>query len=152
MEQKNVRPYRCLIESDQLVRIYLDELPPAPSDNFDLGALELIAAKPEKALEKAKVLIPRVRVAKRRRKYRKMLIQFVETVIVHQFPQLSREEIEKMLKVSDVRQTRVFQEAKKEGIEEVALRLIQLKRPIEEIVAATGLTAAQLRKLKKNQA
>ncbi len=71
-----------------------------------------------------------------------------------------------MLKVSDVRQTHVFQEALEEGkeigkeegreegmqigIEKVALQLIKLKRPTDEIAAATGLTAAQIRKLKKN--
>ncbi len=31
-EQKNLRPYRCLVHSDQLMRIYLDELPPAPRE------------------------------------------------------------------------------------------------------------------------
>jgi predicted transposase/invertase (TIGR01784 family) len=155
VEQKNLRPYRCLIDSDQLLRIYLDELPPAPPDNFDLGALQLIAAKPETALEKAKELVPRVRQSKRSHTYRQMVIQFIETVIVHQFPQWSREEIEKMLQVSDVRQTRVFQEAKEEGIKEtvekVALQMIKLDRPIAEVVEVTGLTAAQVRKLKKNQ-
>ena len=88
-----------------------------------------------------------------------MLIQLIETVIVHQFPNWSREEIEKMLKVTDFRQTRVYQEARAEGkeegraegVEEVALRLIELKRPLEEIAQATGLSAAQLRKLKKNR-
>jgi predicted transposase/invertase (TIGR01784 family) len=147
------------------VRIYLDELPPAPPDNFDLGALELIAAKPEAALEKAKELVPRIRRSKRPHTYQQMVIQFIETVIVHQFPHWSREEIEKMLKVNDVRQTRVFQDAKKEGKEEgreegideglekgvAALRLIMLNRPIAEIAKATGLTVAQVRKLKKNQ-
>jgi predicted transposase/invertase (TIGR01784 family) len=165
VEQKNLRPYRCLIDSDQLVRIYLDELPPAPPDNFDLGALQLIAAEPEAALEKAKELVPRVRQSKRSHRYRQMVIQFIETVIVHQFPHLSREEIENMLKVNDVRQTRVFQEAKEEGkkegkeegIEEglekslAALRLLMLNRPIAEIAETTGLTVAQVRKLKKNQ-
>jgi predicted transposase/invertase (TIGR01784 family) len=170
IEQKNLQPYRCLLNSDQLVRIYLDELPPAPPGNFDLGLLELIAAtRPEAALEKAKEMVPRIRRSKRPFTYRQMVIQFIETVIVHQFPQWSREEIEKMLKVSDVRQTRVFQEAKEEGLKEgkeegreegieegleksvAALRLIVLNRPIAEIVEATGLTAAQVRKLKKNQ-
>jgi predicted transposase YdaD len=83
LEQQNLRPYRCLINSDQLVRIYLDELPPAPSDNFDVGALQLIAAKPEIALEKAKGLVPRVRTSKRSRTYRQTVIQFIETLIVH---------------------------------------------------------------------
>jgi len=55
----------------------------------------------------------------------------------------------KNAQVNDVRQTRVFQEGIEEGVEKVALRLIQLKYSTEEIVAATGLTAAQIRKLKK---
>jgi predicted transposase/invertase (TIGR01784 family) len=114
----------------------------------------LIAAKPEAALEKAKEIVPRVRASKRSHAYRQMVIQFIETVIVHQFPHWSREEIEKMLKVSDFRQTRVYREAVEEGIEKgiekVALELIKLKRPTEEIARATGLTAAQIRKLKKN--
>ena len=60
IEQKNLRPYRCLLESDQFVRVYLDELPPAPPDCFDMGILELIAAKPEAALEKARIMVPRL--------------------------------------------------------------------------------------------
>ena len=43
LEQKNLRPYRCLLDSDQLRRVYLDELPPAPPDQFDMAILELIA-------------------------------------------------------------------------------------------------------------
>ncbi|HEY3788401.1 MAG TPA: DUF2887 domain-containing protein, partial [Urbifossiella sp.] len=39
MEQKNLRPYRCLMDSDQLVRIYLDELPPATPAQFEMGIL-----------------------------------------------------------------------------------------------------------------
>ena len=37
-------------QSDQLVRVYLDELPPALPDQFELAILELIAAKPDAAL------------------------------------------------------------------------------------------------------
>jgi predicted transposase/invertase (TIGR01784 family) len=62
-----------------------------------------------------------------------------------------------MLQVTDVRQTRVFQEAleegreegREEGIEVVALRLLKMGRPIAEIAQATGLTPAQIRKLRK---
>ena len=61
LEQKNLGPYRCLIDSDQLVRIYLDELPPAPPDNIELGVLQLITAKPEAALDRAQAMVPRVR-------------------------------------------------------------------------------------------
>ncbi|MCE9529559.1 MAG: Rpn family recombination-promoting nuclease/putative transposase [Planctomycetes bacterium] len=149
LEQENLRPYRCLIDSDQLVRIYQDELPPALPDQFELGVLELIAAKPEIALEKAKAMVPRVRASKRPPQFQKMVIQFVETVILYQFPSWSRKEIEKMSQVSDVRQTRVYQEGVEEGIEKVALNLLKTERPIKEIAELTGLSLSQIRKLKK---
>lgn len=156
LEQKNLRPYRCFLNSDQLVRIYLDELPPASPDQFELGILELIAAKPEAALEKAKEMVPRVQKAKLPKQMQRMVIQFIETVIVYQYPNWSREEIEKMLQVTDVTQTRVFQEALQQGREEgreaateaFAQRLLHKKRPIAEIAELTGLTPAQIRKLK----
>jgi predicted transposase/invertase (TIGR01784 family) len=156
LEQKNLHPYRCLLESDQLVRIYLDELPPAPPDQFELGILELIAARPEAAVAKAEAMVPRLRASKRPKQFQRMLLQFIATVIVYQFPKWSREEIEKMLQVTDFSQTRVYQEALEEGRtkerETVALRLLKMGRPIAEIAEATGLTPAQIRKLgKKSQ-
>ena len=153
MEQKNLRPYRCLLESDQVLRIYLDELPPAPADQFEMGVLELIAAKPDIALEKAQKMLPRLRASKKPKQFQRALVQLIETVIVYQFPKWSREEVEKMLQVSDVRQTRVFQEAREEGREEgreeVALRFVQAGHAIEEVAQVTGLSAAKIRKLLK---
>ena len=46
------------------------------------------------------------------------LIELIETVIIYKLPRLSREEIEAMLQVDDIRKTRVFQEAKEEGVKE----------------------------------
>ncbi len=77
LEQKNLHPYRCLLESDQLVRIYLDELPPAPPDQFELGILELIAAQPETALKKAQAMVPRLRASKQPRQFQRMLLQLI---------------------------------------------------------------------------
>jgi predicted transposase YdaD len=41
----------------------------------------------------------------------------IETIILYKLPRLSREEIQAMLQVHDIRQTRVYQEAVQEGIE-----------------------------------
>ena len=130
LEQSNLHPYRCLVQSDQLIRVYLDELPPAAPDQFEMGILELIAAKPEAALEKARAMVPRLRRGNVTKQFQRMMIQFIETVIVHQFPNWSRAEIEKMLQVTDVRQTRVFQEALEEGRQE------GLEQGIETVGAA----------------
>jgi predicted transposase YdaD len=83
LEQKNLHPYRSLLNCEQLLRIYLNELPPAPPDRFDLGILELIAAKPDAALKKASALVPKVRASKRPPHFKRMVIQFTETVIVY---------------------------------------------------------------------
>ena len=60
-----------------------------------------------------------------------------------------------MLKVSDIRKTRVYQEALEEGRKdekaEVAVRLLGMDRPLDEIAAATGLNLAQIKRLKKKQ-
>lgn len=130
-----------------------DELPKAAPDEFELGILEMIAAEPPAELEQARQMVPLLRASKKPRHFQPMLLEFIETVILHQFPKMSREEMASMLQITDLRQSRIFQEAqeegREEGTEEVALRLLQMKKPIAEIVAATGLTPARIRKLKK---
>ena len=160
-EQKNLKPYRYFTQSDQLIRIYLDELPPAGPDQFVMGILAMIAAKQADALEQAKAMVPRVKSSKLPKKFVRKLLELIETVIVHQFPDLSREEIEKMIEVTDFRQTRVFKDAfvegkekglekgRDEGREAVALNMLDKKHPIAEIAELTGLTTAQVRKLVK---
>jgi predicted transposase/invertase (TIGR01784 family) len=46
------------------------------------------------------------------------LVELIETVVLYKLPRLSREEIQAMLQVHDIRETRVYQEAKEEGFKE----------------------------------
>ena len=74
---------------------------------------------------------------------------------------MTRKEIEKMLQVSDVRETRVFQEAREEGleqglergrqeaIEKMVLGMLALDRPVSEIAKVSGWSAVRIRSLKK---
>jgi predicted transposase YdaD len=48
----------------------------------------------------------------------------VERIVVYKFPQKSREEIEAMFELSDLKQTRVYQEALAEEAEKLVLRLL----------------------------
>ena len=43
------------------------------------------------------------------------IFDFIETILLYKFPKFSREEIEAMFSLSDLKQTRVYQEAKAEG-------------------------------------
>jgi predicted transposase YdaD len=49
---------------------------------------------------------------------REEFVELVETIIVYKFSYLSREEIETMLGLGELKQTRVYQEALAEGREE----------------------------------
>jgi predicted transposase/invertase (TIGR01784 family) len=78
--------------------------------------------------------------------------------VLCRFPNLSSDEVEAMIEIADVRQTRVYKEGRKVGKEEgrqearidVATRLLARDFPVSDIAEMTGLTVAQIRKLKKN--
>jgi len=69
------------------------------------------------------------------------VLEFIETIVVYKFPNLSREEIETMLNLNLLKQTRVYQEAKEEGKEEGKLET-QLK--MIPILLELGLTIQQI--------
>lgn len=77
------------------------------------------------------------------------LVQLIETIIVYKFPHLSREEIEQMLGVSELKQTRVYQEAKLEGKLEGKLEavpyMLTLGATVEQIAEALNLDVEQVR-------
>ncbi|BAY74674.1 hypothetical protein NIES25_10880 [Nostoc linckia NIES-25] len=56
------------------------------------------------------------------RSRRRQLLELIETILVYKFPTMSREEIEGMFGLSDLKQTRVYQE----GVRQEKLRMIPL--------------------------
>ncbi len=68
---------------------------------------------------------------------------------------MSREEIEAMFELSDLKQTKVYQEAKLEGIVEGKLQsvpgFLALGLTLEQIAQALGLSVQQVRQAAQNQ-
>ena len=104
-----------LINSGRIKRIYLDELPPG---SIGMGLIELIVSKEAQALELVKTLMARTKTEIDNDREKQGIIELLETVLLSKFSQLSRQEIEAMFLVSDIKQTRVYQEAKQEGRQE----------------------------------
>jgi len=101
-----------LLSNGRIIPIYLDEL---SSGSIGLGLIQLIIAQESQAptlvqqlLQRAKTEIPDPVVARG-------IIDLLETVLVSKFAKLSREEIQTMFLLSDIKQTRVYQEARQEG-------------------------------------
>ncbi len=103
------------INSGRIKRIYLDELPPG---SIGMGLIELIVSKEAQAPELVKNLMERTKTEIEDDNEKQGIIELLETVLLSKFSQLSRQEIEAMFLVSDIKQTRVYQEAKQEGKQE----------------------------------
>ncbi|ELS03725.1 hypothetical protein Xen7305DRAFT_00034490 [Xenococcus sp. PCC 7305] len=96
-------------------RIYLDELSTQEPLDLGIGILKLIVESKRKAGELARNLITRTKQEAKNSINQQQLQELIETIIIYKFPKLSYEEIEKMLNLQEIKQTRVYQDAKQEG-------------------------------------
>ncbi|MEQ8999720.1 MAG: Rpn family recombination-promoting nuclease/putative transposase [Coleofasciculus sp. B1-GNL1-01] len=99
-------------------RIYLDQLGESGSDSLGVRIVKLVIENQQTAPELARRLIDEAQTQIADATTKRDLIDLIETIIVYKLPQKSREEIEAMLGLSELKQTKVYQEAKQEGLEE----------------------------------
>lgn len=85
---------------------------------MSIGVLQLIGIKEDIAPQKARQLIARTQQQLTDAAEQQKIIELVETVFIYKFPNLSRQEIEQMLGLSELKQTKVYQEALEEGLEQ----------------------------------
>lgn len=106
-----------------------------------LSILNLLRQSETEAPETARELIVRAKREVDDEAMRKDLIQLIETVIVYKLADLTREEIQVMLKIDDIRQTRVYREAMEEGHQEGQQeeRQRQLEEKLRSIRKLAGL-------------
>ncbi len=113
------RHYQEFANNPRLQRIYLDELPQDVAESsLELGVLKLIGVKLDIAPEQARKLVARTTEELTDAAQQRKILELVETVLIYKFPELSRQEIEQMLGLSELKQTRVYQEALEEGLEQ----------------------------------
>ena len=118
-----------------------------------MRVLQLIIAPTARAIKQGKQLIPRIRQELPNLKQQQELLELIETILVYKLPQVSRKEIEAMFSLSDLKQTKVYQEALEEGREEGELaaklasipRLLALGLNFEQIAQALELDIEQVR-------
>jgi predicted transposase/invertase (TIGR01784 family) len=114
IEPINPHLYRANLNSDQVHRIYLEDLD-EPSDSLGVGLMQLVVMDSGDTVTQAQALLSRTRTQAQTNPKIAAIIELIETIVVYKFPQLSREEIERMLGLSELKQTKVYQEALQEG-------------------------------------
>jgi predicted transposase/invertase (TIGR01784 family) len=130
-EPEQIHLFRTLLDSSQVQRVYLDDFEASSGDSLGIGLMQLILAESDQAFELAKRLMPISSVEEQSNLENRGIIDLIETIMVYKFPQLSREAIERMFGLSELKQTRVYQEALQEGETKIILR--QLERRLGAI-------------------
>jgi predicted transposase/invertase (TIGR01784 family) len=118
IEPHQVHLHRSLLNGNQVHRVFLDDLRGLATESIGIGLIQLVLADSAEAVIKAKSLLTWTQVQERTDAKIAAIIELIETIVVYKFPQLSRQEIERMLGVSELRQTKVYQEALQEGRQE----------------------------------
>jgi predicted transposase/invertase (TIGR01784 family) len=118
LEPEELAPYQPLLDAGLIRRYYLDEMPEVAEAPLGLSILYLIGQTQSQAAATARALVARSKREIEDAALRADLVELIETVIIYKLPRLSREEVQAMLQVHDIRETRVYQEAKEEGLKE----------------------------------
>ena len=105
-----------LIASGRITRIYLEDLR-KETNSLGIAIIQLILATEKKAPTMARKLAKQVE-QETNTELRDNVVEFIEAVLVYKFPKLSRQEVESMFTYSDLKKTRVYQEAMQEGKQE----------------------------------
>ncbi len=106
-------------------RIYLNKLPPEVGDHsLGLGILQLLGMSQKQAPARGRSLIDRTRQELTDVTVQRNLIELIETIFVYKFPKLNSQEVARMLGLGDLKQTRVYQEAREQEREEMLTKMV----------------------------
>ena len=116
IEPTGLAPYREYLESNRVTRIYLDEIALLDGAPLGLSLIRLLFVDPADAPSVVEQIKQRAQASADERS--RVVLDLMEEALIRRFDTLSREEIRKMFGLEDIRKTRVWQEAKEEGMEE----------------------------------
>ncbi|MBD2101491.1 Rpn family recombination-promoting nuclease/putative transposase [Leptolyngbya sp. FACHB-261] len=154
-EPIEVAPYQVLLDSSQVQCLYLDELQDSLDQPLEIQIVQLVVETEAEAPEQARRLLQRAGEEVVDAVLQREIMDLVETIVCYKFPRLSREEIEAMLGLNDLKQTRVYQEALEEGKQEGRLEgkletiapLLARGLSVEEIAKVLDLEIEQVRRV-----
>jgi predicted transposase YdaD len=137
LESKNQLRHRTMLQGEQFTAIYLEDLLKIRSESLGVQLLQLIVVKPKQSEPYIQNIVSQL--SHKTNSQNQAIIELVSTVMVYKFPELSREVIEAMFTVRELKQTRVYRDAMDEGRvegrteEAQALVMRQLARRVGEL-------------------
>ncbi len=121
-EQNDTIPYDTLLNSEQVNRIYLDELGNIRELPLEIAVMLLTTVDEEQVPQEARYLLQKSQ-QETPQQSNQGIIELIITIVMYKFEQLSQKEVEEMLGIT-IKETRVYREIKQEGKEVEARSLI----------------------------
>ena len=155
--------FQEMLALPQITRIYIDELSTSETASLPIKVLKLVI-EPDNTAEKFAIDLARQAETEiSNTTARKNFINLLETIIVYKLPQKSREEVAAMFSLTDLKQTRFYQDVFAEGQAEAKqrekaaiLRMFGLGLATEQIAIFLDLpiteVAATIAEAQKEQA
>jgi predicted transposase/invertase (TIGR01784 family) len=141
--------YRESFASGRVTRIYLDELGESASLPIGIATIKLVIENENRAIQQARELISRANQEVDSLLQQQQLLQLIETILVYKFPSMDIEEIQEMFELSELKQTRVYQQAFSEGEQKGKLLavppMLAAGLTVEQVAQALGLTVDDVR-------
>ncbi len=135
--------------NQQVQFVYLDELGETAEASLSFGMVQLVMATEETAPRLTNQLMQKAQQELEDEALRRRVLELIETILIYKFTNLSRQELEAMFGLDELKQTRYFrevaEEAKLEGKLEAVPRLLQLGLSVEQIATALQLDIEAVR-------
>ena len=143
LDSSNTQHYQELLNSQRIQRIYINELETSDTKSLGIAIIGLIVSKETEAVETAKPIIQKVRQEMINQQQQRELLELLETILIYKLPKINRQELEAMFSLSDLKETKIYQEALEEGrqvskIESIP-RMIKLGLSLEIIATSLDL-------------
>ncbi|MUL38443.1 DUF2887 domain-containing protein [Gloeocapsopsis dulcis] len=122
IEQDEVRPFRSLLNGDQVNRIYLDELGDIRSLPVWVALMVLTTLEESRTTEEARYLLARSQ-QEVSQPENHAIIDLLTTIMVYKFEGKSQQEVEEMLGIT-LQETRVYREIREVEARSLVLRLL----------------------------
>ena len=148
LEPKDLTLYQPLLDAGLVQCFYLDTLPRMTGAPLGVAILHLIGESESEARVTARELVARTKAEIQDDALQADLLELIATVILYKLPGMSREEIQAMLQVHSLRETRVYQELKEELTEEIKQEVRQeVKQEVRQEVKQEILAEERQRSL-----
>jgi predicted transposase/invertase (TIGR01784 family) len=146
--------YQDWLKLPKVRRIYLNELDIEDVPSVGVRLVQLVVETQDQTPKQARALIAKTQQEVRDSNAQREILELIQTIVVYKFPQKSRQELETMLGLGDLKQTKFYQEAEQEGEQKGELRakvasvprLLKMGLTLEQVAQSLDLGIDEVKK------